>query len=1072
MNRVLLKGAGNIRLYMPDKAWHCLLLLCFMLPCSIRVHAQEKETITVTGKVLSATDREGVPGASVQIKGTTTGTVADVDGNFSVEAPTDGVLTISAIGFSPEEVAVSGRNNIVITLNNTKANTLGDVVVVGYGTTKKKDLTGAVSTVKMDDLKDLPQANIEQMLQGRVAGLTVGNNTGAPGGASSVKIRGVGTIGSTEPLYVIDGVMMDDNGATFNPSSSDASAGQNRTSPLSLINPNDIESIDVLKDASATAIYGSRASNGVIIVTTKKGKAGTGKISYNFFYGRQNPSRYLPVLNLQQYAQYSNNIADLSGTGRNPEYADISILGKGTDWQREIFQGANMQSHQLSVSGGNEKSKYYISGGYYKQDGIMVGSGYKRYTGRFTGDQEVNSWLKIGSSVTYAYTDERQTASDNSGGVLINALRQTPNVPVRFPDGSYGGPTINENDPSGTDGVISGGNPVAQAMLIPTLATSQKILGNVYGDIRFLKHFTLHNQLGFDINQIDRSKFTPTYEWGQSKNEINSYQTQLNKSLYWQLSNYLTYSNDFGKHSLSVMMGHEASKSNWDWLQGYRSNFPTNDIRYLNMGDASTATNTNGGGHYAIESYFGRATYNYDERYLLTATIRRDASSKFGPSKQAGWFPSVSGAWVFSQENFLKDNNKVLSFGKLRLGYGAVGNQGNIPVYGYGASLRSIAADPGAFASGGTSFMVNNIANPNLQWESQYTLNGGIDLSFFNRINLTVDIYDKRSKDFLIKLPLPYYMGTGVPGQEWYGIQAPYVNAGEMQNKGIDISLNATIINSTDFTWNFSGIFSKYKNKLLKLDKDITLKTTADFNQTVGNSIEGAPIGQFYGYEVEGIYQTMEQLQTHARKENNPIDAANGTYLGDIMYKDQNGDSVINGDDRVLIGSPHPKFTYGFTNSFTYKGFDFSFFFQGSYGAKILNYNRKLLTAQTGRENQLTDVLNAWTPENTNTDVPRYIAGDPNDNNAVSSRYVEDGSYLRLQNITLGYTVPKKYLSKTKIISSVRAYMGMQNVFTLTKYTGLDPEIGAYNGDPLRMNVDYGHYPAARTFTIGANVTF
>ena len=1011
-----------------------------------------------------------LPGASVSVKGTQVGTTTDADGRFSINVPNNAkVLVVSYIGLVTQEVAIGNRQTIEIRMKYAD-NVLNDVVVIGYGTQRRQDVNGAVSSVKAEDIANIPQTSVDQLLQGRAAGLTITQNSGQPGSTTSVRIRGITSLtGSSEPLYVIDGVPV--SGDANNQSTSGRSpvqnfngSGQSSVSPLSAINPNDIASIDVLKDASATAIYGNRAANGVIIITTKRGKNGSARIAYDGYVGVQSPSKYLKLMDLKQYARLQNDLADAYGVQRRAEFADPRLLGSGTDWQREVFKSAVMQNHQVSISGGKDGINYYLSGGYLNQNGTVIGSGFQRFTFRSNVDAQVKEWFKVGLTLTGSNTVDKVTLNDNLGGIVYLALQQAPDVVVRNADGSFAGPPA---DPTAVSSVI---NPVAQALSITNKLNRNNLNANIYNDIRFTKDLTLRSEIGGDFNYSDNLYFTPTYSWGRFVNPTASLSERRQQSSFYIIKNYLTYTHTFNqKHNVTALLGHEVQGSSWNGIEAGRSGFYSNDIKTLNLGEAATATNNEYKGSQSLESAYARGIYSYGDKYSLTATVRADRSSKFAQGQQVGYFPSFAASWRLTEEPFMAVIKKAVEDVKIRVGYGAVGNQ-QISNYLYGSSLS--ASQTGL----GTGFLIDRIANPNLKWESNTQFNAGIDVSLLNnRINATLDVYNKISKNFLYQLPLPAYL----VGDANYlgGISSPYVNLGQMQNKGIDLTITSRNVVKPDFKWSTTLIFSQYRNSVKELSANFTeiinSVYTGFLNVPVTRTVVGQPIGQFYGYKVKGLFQTLEQLSAAPLQFGRPVtNAGTGTWLGDVQYEDVNGDGKIDERDRTVIGNPNPKFTFGFTNTFTYKAFDVSIFLQGTYGSKIMNLTKRTVGGLSSLyTNQFASAANYWTPTNTNTNIPAPRSGIDNPNLFISDRFIEDGSYARIQNVNVSYNVPASIIKHVKM-NRLKVYGSVQNLYTFTKYSGYDPEVGAFNQNSLQMNVENGRYPLPRTFTLGVNAEF
>ena len=1054
------------------------LALSVWLLCVTGLSAQVR---TIRGNI-SLSDGEPIIGATIRVDNAPErGAVTDISGNFSLNAARGESLRISYTGHTTQVIVLGDEVTLNVVMEPS-AVLLEETVIVGYGTAKKSDLTGAVSSVSGDQLRSSVTTNIDQALQGRVAGVQVTQNSGQPGGAASIRIRGANSItGSSEPLYVIDGIPFQGDGTSVAGFDWAGGAnGQNRVNPLSAINPNDILSIEVLKDASASAIYGARAANGVVLITTKRGKKGESKISYNGFYGAQSLPNSLEMMDLQQFADYQLQISRDLNLTPNQRYLDPSLLGTGTDWQREIFRPAGMQSHQISVSGGTDKTSYAISGGVFQQDGIIIGSDFNRYTTRINLDNQVKDWFKVGGSLSYASTDEYLTLNDGGDGIIMQALLSQPDIAVRDLDGNYAGPEVQ----------FSGAtyNPVAAALQRNNTLKRQRLMGNVFGDVSLLKGMTFRSEIGFDDNHGLNVAFHPTYKWGALVNTENQLRQREESSFFWVWKNYLTYnvfSND--NHNLTAMVGQEAQKSNWQGSQVTKKNFSSNDIPVLSEGDDVTSRTTGWKDAASIASYFGRFNYNLFDRYLFTFTMRADGSSKFGPENRWGYFPSAAVAWRVGEEKFMKSLNTNL---KLRLGYGEVGNQA-IANYLYGASLL-------AFNSPfGTAYRLEKISNPQLKWEATQQFNAGLDIGFFKgRVDFSLDVYNKQTTDMLLQLSVPSYLG----GTGWQDIRAPFANVGKMENKGFDLSLRTHNIVRKNFSWSTDLTFSRNRNKVKELDGANriywrNLYWYSEF-QTATKTSVGQPLGLFYGYQTEGIFQDQADILGHAVQVPDPnndgknlVDKRAGVWIGDVKFKDLNGDGVINTEDQTIIGDPNPDFTFGFNNTFSAGPFDLIVYFTGSYGADILNYSRVQIEGMTNVfSNQAETVFNRaqfglrdpngsdLDPANVyllnpGTDIPRPTTTDNNRNNRMSDRFIEDGTYLRLQNIRLGYTLPKT-LTKRVRIEKLRLYANAQNVATFTKYTGYDPEIGAFNQDALLQNVDMGRYPTPRVFTFGLDVDF
>ncbi len=1044
-----------------------LILFC----CAGAVQAQN----TVSG-VVSDGSGMTIPGVNVSIKGTNTGVATNVDGEYSIDVPAGAVLVYSFIGFETQEITVNGRQQINVTLAEGSEQ-LDEVVVIGYGTQRRDDISSAVSTIRTKDIENLKQTTVDQMIQGKAAGVSVTNNSGQPGSAVSIRVRGTTSIsGTNEPLYVIDGVPVsgDATGKSMsgrpisgNDFSSSGGAGNNAVSPLSMINPNDILSIDILKDASATAIYGSRGANGVIIITTKSGKKGTGKLSYEGWTSAASIYNKLDVLNLRQYAQYQNELALLFGTAPadlRPEFANPDLLGNGTDWQDAVYRTAVTQSHQLAFSGGSENTSYYISGGFLDQEGVLIGSGYKRYTMRLNLDTKVKDWLRVGANMSTGITNEVLTINQSYGGIISNTLLQAPDIPVRNPDGSYAGPLDNSQN-------VNYFNPVAEALSRDNKLIRKNFLGNIYAEAELIKGLKYRLELGANTEFSEHTEFTPQYNWGVQVNQSADLVERRQNWYSINLKNLLSYDKMFGKHKITLLAGQEVNDSHWSGISATATGFQSNSPYGLNLADPAQSTVTSYKGSAALFSLFGRAIYEYDDRYSLSATYRADQSSKFDPTtkNQWGYFPAISGSWKLSNEKFMEPTRKYIDNIKFRVGYGETGNQ-QIENNRYTAMLNQQNSGLGS------GFLVSNIPNPNLTWESMQQTNFGLDFTVLDsRLGASIDIYKKVSKDFLFQVPLADYLTGG--GSQYGGIAAPISNLGEMQNNGVDITLTYTTKGNSGFNWNSTLVFSKYRNELTSIQDGLPLTQEVNTNGYIPvvatNTEVGHPIGMFYGYVAEGLFTTQAQLDNAPIQFEQSVGPGAGqTYLGDVKYKDINNDGVINADDKTFIGNPHPDFTFGFTNSFSYKNFDLSVFVQGSVGNDIMNLTYRNGTANTGLyQNALVDALNYWTPDNTNTDIPRPIASTSSTNVQISSRYIEDGSYARIQNLTLGYSLPADVISKIKL-SRVRLYASVQNLHTFTKYSGYDPEIGSFNQNQLLTGIDNGRYPTPRTWSLGINVEF
>lgn len=1019
-------------------------------------------------------DSNGVTllGVAVIEKGTTNGVVTDFDGNYSIAVKDNATLVFSYIGFTTKEIATGSKVIINVTLEEN-VESLNEVVVIGYGSQLKEEISGSVSSIDPESLENIPQVSLDQMMQGRAAGVSVTQNSGQPGSAVSVRIRGVNTItGSSEPLYIIDGVPVSgdsNNTGTSGRSIADnglgEDAGSTGVSPLSAINPNDIETIDILKDASATAIYGSRGSNGVVIITTKKGQNSKGKISYNTFLAIQRPTNLIEVLDLPGYARLQNEIGDIYGLNPQIEFLNPDLLGSGTNWQKEIFDDAVMQNHQISFSGGTEGINYFISTGFVDQEGTVIGSSFDRISLRANVNAKLSKSINVGVSITTSRTNEDLTLNNSTNGLIGLSLLNNPATAVYNPDGSFAGPVTAEEISFGIR------NPIAEGLSIDNKLTRNRILGNIFSEFKITENITYRLELGGDFGNNISNRFQPTFKYGELDRGENRLNIRKENTDFWIIKNLLTFNKRFNdKHNFTALLGQEVQESKWEGVIAQDGDFVSNDVPILGTGNANDFTDQYKGST-ALESYFGRLIYSFENKYNVTASLRADGSSKFAEGNKWGYFPSISASWRLSNENFMDGVTAVEDI-KLYGGYGEVGNQ-NIPNFAYGARLNTISTGMG------TGFEFANFANKDLTWESSTQTNLGLNFNLFNsRLNTTVEVYKKVSKDFLYQLAVTDFItGGNSPG----AITPPWVNLGEMQNTGIDVTLAYKTNGNKDFNWSSSLTVSHYKNRVnellgdLTINGDLTLNTS---NQNITLTQVGQPIGLFYGYQVEGLFRTLDDINGAPIQFGRPFEDAlfNSTWLGDIKYRDVSGpegvpDGVIDADDRTVIGNPHPDFTFGFQNTFSYKNFDLSIFAQGSYGNDVFNaIGRSLTAGNSTYTNQAPSVLDYWSVDNPNAGSPRLARNDtPNIN--ISDRYIEDGSYLRIQNVTLGYTLPSE-ISEVVGLSKLKIYGSIQNLHTFTKYSGYDPEVGAYNQNALLLGVDNGRYPSPRTFTLGINVEF
>ena len=986
----------------------------FTAMLSLDISAQN---IQVHG-VVKDTNGETSIGASVVQKGTKNATVTDIDGAFTLSVPANSTLSFTYMGYKEKDVPLNGKNNVDIVLAEDNQQ-LSEVVVVGYGTMRKRDLTGAVGSLANKDLKDQPVANLGQALQGKVSGLQV-IDAGKPGDNVSIKIRGLGSINNCDPLVVIDGVPTD--------------LGLNN------LNMADIERIDVLKDASATAIYGSRGANGVILITTMKGKDGRGHLILNMNLSAQNATKKPHLLNASEYAALSNDMMINSGNAANPLWTDPTTLGQGTNWVDEMFRTGYLQNYTLSYTGGSDKINYYVSGGFQKQTGTVRSVSYRRYTFQDNLDAQVLDWLKVSTNLSMSADLKEQGSYD-----LGSTYRALPVLPVKDDDGNWSGPEGNSLWYGSTR------NPVG-----PTETDSQKtkgynLLGNISGEATLTSWLKFKTTFGLDAKFWDYDNFAPAYKWKPTPVDQASRYQSNNKSFTYLWDNYFTFDHTFGgAHHLNVMAGTSAQWNNYNYLNAQKNIFSFENVHEMDNGQKmeSIGGNTT---EWSLFSYMARVNYDYMNRYLVTATIRRDGSSRFGRSHRWGTFPSVSLAWRLTEEKWYKPNH-ILSDLKIRAGYGQTGSQASVGNYGYLATYNTSVYPLGTDGTEQTALISTTLSNPDIHWETVTQTNIGFDAALFDsRIMLTVDAYLKKTSDMLVKASIPITSG-------FEDTSTTYTNAGKVTNKGIEVSLHTINFKESHAHpgWETTLSYTYNRNKIADLNSSVPYYINQINNSYVTMLAKGYPINVFYGYVTDGIFQNQEEVKEHA--------AQTGADPGDIRFRDLNNDGVINEKDRTVIGNPNPSHLFSINNMVSWKGLELSVYLQGVAGNKIFNANNIDLTGMSAAYNQLTDVLGRWHGEGTSTSMPRAVYGDPNGNNRISDRYVESGSYLRLKNISLSYNLPATWL-RALSLSSARLIFSCENVATITGYSGFDPEVGV-NG------IDLSNYPISRTFNFGINLNF
>lgn len=972
------------------------------------------QQITLQGVVKDQTG-ETVIGASVMEKGTTNGTITGIDGDFSLNMSSNGTLVVSFVGYKTQEVQVKGQKQLQVVLSED-AEMLDEVVVIGYGTMKKSDLTGAVSSIGNKDIKDSPVSNLGQAIQGKISGVQI-VDAGKPGDNVSIKIRGLGSINNCDPLVVIDGVPTDLG--------------------LSSLNMADVERLDVLKDASATAIYGSRGANGVVMITTKRGTEGKGKLAVSANYSFQNATNVPSLLNAAQYAELSNDMMVNSGRNPNPEWANPSELGAGTDWMDELLRTGVMQNYTVSYSGGNEKSHYYVSGGFLDQSGIVKSVNYRRFTFQSNSDAQVLKWLKFSNNITFS-ADTKKSGSYNIG----DALKALPIYPVKNEDGSWSGPDGNSEWYGSTR------NPIGPTELNKSQTDGYNFLANLTAELTFTKWLKFKSTFGYDAKFWFIDNFTPKYNWKPTPTEETSRYKSDNKSFTYLWDNYFLFDHTFAeKHRVGLMAGMSAQWNTNDYLNAQKNVFMFDNVHEMDNGEEMYAIGGNET-EWALLSYMARVNYSYEDRYLLTATIRRDGSSRFGKKHRWGTFPSVSVAWRASQEKWFPKNDYINDL-KVRAGYGVTGSQASVGNYSYLASYNTSVYPFGISSGNQTALVSSTLANPYIHWEEVAQTNIGFDASLFNsRVMFSFDAYLKETRDMLVKASIPITSG-------FEDTTTTYTNAGKVRNQGIEMSLH-TINLTGELGWETNLTATYNKNKIKDLNSDVPYYINQINNSYVTMLAKDYPINVFYGYVTDGIFQNQSEVNTHAVQP--------GAEPGDIRFRDLNNDGVINDSDRTVIGNPNPSWLFSMNNSLSYKGFELSVFLQGIAGNKIYNANNIDNTGMAAAYNQTTDVLKRWQGEGTSNSMPRAVFGDPNQNTRVSDRFVENGSYLRLKNITLSYTFPKQWLQKAQI-ENARLSLSCENVATITGYSGFDPEVGI-NG------IDQNRYPISRTFSLGLNFNF
>ena len=1005
---------------MKQRLW---LAILYLIPIGLIA-----QTGTITGTLSDASTNEGLAFANVFNLTTTSGTVTDLDGNYEITATVGEIIEMSYVGYESAKMNVTGIGKMDMALKAASA-TLNEVVVIGYGSSTKKEITGAVSVVKAEEIAALNPNRLEQALQGQSAGVQISSQSGSPGGGYNIRIRGISTNGDNNPLILVDGV---------------------RYADLSALDPYSIESINILKDASAS-IYGVQAANGVVLITTKKGTTSDKPvIDFHAYVGTQSSARRIPVLNATEYAILTNE-AHANG-GQTPPFSDISNLGEGTDWQDEVFQKAPIRNYYLNVRGGGDKARYAIGGSYFDQQGIVGGekAGFKRYTGNINLDVDLTEKLKFNSVVTYA-KQNRKTLSENAiGSVLFNALNMPSTLTPYDDNGDF---TLAEG--LGAEVI----NPLQQIANTYNNVDVNRFSGTVGLSYDLAEGLTFTSSLPFNFSLVTNKGFTPIEFYGSGK-VFNTVESSVSESTQtyssWGWDNVFNYTHTHDDvHKVDITAGLSLYEENFQGVYATGFGVPNNSFEFAAVSQANEIRPggaSSGVGIFRLASQFARVQYGYNYKYLISGIIRRDGTTRFGPNNRFGVFPSISLGWVMSEEAFLEDNS-IIDFAKLRLSYGQTGND-KIGDFRYVSGLNGEAE----YVFNGNTLVtgqaIGALDNPDITWERNSQFNIGLDLNLFgDALTVTTDYFIKESNDLLLAIPVPGLTGVAAPGS---GL--PIANAGSIKNTGVELAINYRYDISEGINFNIGVNGSKLKNETTSLNDGVSFIQGGGFSigQLPPTRWEvGQPIGYFYGLETDGIFQNTAEIETHIAQPN--------ALPGDLRFVDQNGDGEIDSDDRTFIGSPIPEYIFGMSLGAQIHGFDFSAFADAQVGRDLVrNYSRNLpLTNRTAYS------IDRWHGEGTSNDIPRLTTG-ATDNNLFSDYYVEDGSYLRIKTIQVGYTIPK-YGAQNIGLEKVRIYGSVSNPFTFTRYQGYDPNISS--GNPLDSGIDIGYYPQARTYIAGIKIT-
>jgi TonB-linked SusC/RagA family outer membrane protein len=1080
MNPAVIRCLSCLRGYLTSNRLKLAFILLSFLACQLSASTPSNKSSTrigfllsnqlqieITGQVTDAATGEPLAGVNIVLEGTATGEVTNNSGYYSISVPDENtVLVFSYVGYATQSVTIGIQRIINLTLT-PEAQELEEAVAIGYGTIKKSDLTGAISSVKQDEIEKVAPVNVQTALQGRAAGVYVSQNSGRPGTEPVIRIRGTGTVNTHAPIYVVDGVIMD------------ISDVRDEASTISFLNPADIARIEVLKDASATAIYGSRGANGVILITTNKGFDSSPKVTFN---GQLGFTRAAPMKELLGADEYLEYVRTAYANGYNTTHPDTlpdvertinqHAIGYNTDWMNEIMREgpAMMQNYNLSVRGGAKDARYVASFGYYNEDGILINNNYKRYSLRFNTDFKLGKFFTLGENIGIAQMDYSGVQWDDVGPVRA-AMAENPLYPVLKADS-----LVDKNDPYYEYNKYEGeyiSNAVAS---IQRNTDSRQILtffGNVFAEASFLGSFRLRTSLGLNLSNSFLDQFSPKYYLSpQNSNPESIVENYLNRTRGWLWENTLTYHRILEKHEITAVAGYTSELNRYDYLWGQKLGTPSNNPELRTL-DAATTNPQTGGGYDIITmiSMLGRVNYSFGNRYLITASIRRDGTSKFGPDHKWGVFPSVSAGWIISNEGFFESlRERTIPLMKLRAGWGRIGNS-SMSAYNTNTYVSQIASDPKYRAlfdnQPYTGYYYETIGIPDLGWETVEQVNVGLDLGLLhNALTLNTDYFIKTTRDMLVNVDVPGYAGLE--------LNNPWVNAGSVENKGFEFMLTYKG-HAGRFIWDISTNVSSYRNEVLSTNLDTT---SIWFPENPTITEVGYPISSFFGYVVDGIFQNEEEILNYTGPSGDPIQP--NASPGDFRFKDLNGDGYLTGaanwleegsGDQTIIGNPHPKLIYGFTINLAYAGFDLLTFWQGVAGNKIWNNSLLDLGTLTGYSNAYRErYLDAWRGEGSSNSQPRMSTNDPNWNFRESDYFVEDGSYLRMKNIQIGYSLPVNLIDRLRI-SSCRIWIGGTDLLTFTSYSGNDPEVGLR--DPIFSGIDYrGNYPKTRRITAGIQVEF